>query len=197
MPRAILRHRVLICLLSLFSLIPAFAGPGAGAQVTPSVPNLRIAVLPPQAGLLAVEGERFSPGGLVYIAMYDRWGVDVYQHFWTVASHGSFGPNGSQDPALGYVPAGTVNEVIALYPAATYGPNGSQDPAHGYQPGVTAVQEPAATYGPNGSQDPALGYVPAAGQASSAATCGGDLMVRAYDQRTSTWSNLIDVTAGC
>ena len=123
------------------------------------------------SALLVVEGEGFTPDGLVYIALYDRWGEDVYGHVWTIAAHGNFGVSGSQDPNLGYVPAGALDIVIDLSPATTYGPNGFQVPTTGVGSG--------------------------AGQAIAAGACGRDLMVRAYDQQAAAWSNLLDVTAQC
>lgn len=196
MSRAVIRPRVIICLLLVVSLLPQAVVPAASAQVAAPVLSQARAVTP-LSTLLLVEGHGFSPGGLVYIAVYDRWGVENHAHLWTVASPAVFGPNGSADPARGYTPAGTVHEVIDLLPSTVYGPNGSQDPALGHTPGFDAVQASAAIYGPDGSQDPALGYVPAASQETSGIACGRSLMVRAYDAEASSWSNLLDVTGGC
>jgi hypothetical protein len=188
-----IRTRVLIFLLLLVSLLPQAA---AGAQSTaPILSHARTTA--PVSTLLLIEGHGFTPGGLVYLAVYDRWGVENHAHVWTVASPAVFGPNGSADPALGYVPAGTIQETIDLFAATVYGPNGSQDPALGYTPGFDAVQASAAVYGPNGSADPALGYVPAASQLSGGTVCARSLMVRAYDAEASTWSDTIDATSGC
>jgi len=198
MPLILARNRVIICLLFLTSILPATVGPVASAQSGSSGPVLSIAAaVAPPSSLIAVIGEGFSPGGLVYIAVYDHWGVEVHEHLWTVARHAAYGPHGSQDPALGYAPSGYLNEVIDLFPATVYGPHGSQDPTQGYSGGAEAVFEPGAIYGPNGSQDPAQGYVPAGDQTQAGVACGHDLMVRAYDQQAGTWSNLVDVAGTC
>jgi hypothetical protein len=192
-----IRNRVIICLLVFVSLLPQAFVPAAGAQ-SGVAPDLRHAsALAPPSTLLVVAGDGFTPGGLVYIAVYDRWGVEVHEHGWAIASTAVFGPNGSADPALANVPGGTIHELIDLFPVTVYGENGSQDPARGYSAGSDPVQEPSATHGPNGSQDPALGYVPAGDQATSGRVCERNLMVRAYDAEASAWSDLIDVTAGC
>lgn len=49
-------------------------------------------------------------------------------------------------------------------------------------------------YGPNGSQDSAVGYKEGAAFASM---CGATVMVRAFDQVSDSWSNLLDVDADC
>jgi hypothetical protein len=196
MPLIVARNRVIICLLFLLSVLPGALISPASAQTTVRTPVLASAVAPP-TGLIAVQGQHFTPGGLVYIAVYDRWGVDVHVHLWTIAAGEQFGPNGSMDPAQGYIAAGSLAEVIDLFPATVYGPNGSMDPAQGYSSGRAAAPEPEAIYGPNGSQDPAQGYVPAGEQAEAGVTCGRDLMIRAYDQQAATWSNVVDVVAGC
>ena len=142
------------------------------AQVSRSTPVLSVAdavVLP--SNLIKVEGEGFTPDGDVYIALYDRWGERVYGHVWAIAAHGNYGVSGSEDPQLGYVPAGALDVVIDLSPITVYGPSGFQIPTIGVRTGAE--------------------------QASATGACGRDLMVRAYDQQAATWSNLLDVTARC
>jgi hypothetical protein len=190
-------QRVLIGLLVLISLLSHVLSPTASARDTSSpVLSVATAVALPST-LISVQGDGFSSGGLVYLAVYDRWGTELHDHVWTVASTAHYGTNGSADPAQGYVPAGTIDAVIDLYPATVYGTNGSQDPAQGFRQSVDAVPAPAAIYGPNGSQDPAQGYVPGVDQVTVGVSCGRDLMVRAYDQQGATWSNLLDIRAAC
>jgi hypothetical protein len=158
---------LLILLSSWVSSIPA----GAHTQLT--LPTLvPVTIVAPPSGLVAIQGEGFSPGGLVTIAVYDGEGEDMRQHVWTVASAAVHGPNGSADPAQGYAAAGSIDEVIAIAPDTVYGPNGSQDPAQGYSGGDHA-------------------------RGGSTGSCSQDLIVRGYDQRTSTWSNPIDVIVSC
>jgi len=170
MPFLLSRSRLLVTLLTLTALISwAPAAIAQGERSSPVLSNAAVVALP--SVLLVVEGEGFTPDGLVYIAIYDRWGEDVYGHVWVIAAHGNFGVSGSQDPNLGYVPAGALDIVIDLSPATTYGPNGFQVPTTGVGSG--------------------------ADQAIAAGGCGRDLMVRAYDQQAAAWSNLLDVTAQC
>jgi hypothetical protein len=170
MPFLLSRSRLLVCLLFVIAFLPE--GTTAIAQVDGSSPNLSNAsVAGRPLTLVVVEGEGFTPDGLVYVVVYDRWGEDVYGHVWATAAHGNFGVSGSQDPNLGYIAAGTLDIVIDLSPAVTYSPNGFQIPTTGVGLG--------------------------AGQAIAAGACGRDLMVRAYDQQSAAWSNLLDVTAQC
>jgi hypothetical protein len=166
------RNRLLVCLVFLSMLLPEVAVSTATAQVDRSRPVLSYAAtvtLP--ATMVTVAGEGFTPGGPVIIAVYDRWGVNVYENVWTTAADGTERGTSSQNADLGDVPTGAIDEVIALFPVAVDGPNGSQDPDQDFMPGV---------------DQPIIGFV-----------CGRDLMVRAYDQRSATWSNVLDVTASC
>src|SRR5215211_3903572 len=116
MPLIISHQRVIICLLFLISFLPHALVPAASAQGTGSpVLSIASAVALPST-LLTVQGDGFSAGGLVYLAIYDRWGVEVHEHVWTVASITHFGANGSIDPAQGYVAAGSINELFDLAP---------------------------------------------------------------------------------
>jgi hypothetical protein len=199
MPLILARNRVIICLLFLMSILPSSLAPSAAAQSTATAPVLaRAAAIAPPTMAITVVGHGFSPGGLVYVAIYDRWGVDQYNHVWVTATSTAYMPTSSIDPGLSsHVVAGSVRIVIDLFPEIAYGPNGFQDPAQGYTGGADAVQAPGAIYGPHGSQDPAQGYVPASDQAQAGVACGRDLMVRAYDQQAATWSNVVDVAGTC
>ncbi len=166
------RNRTLVFLLVLTVFLPQSRVSTATQQVIRSMPVLSIAAaVGPPATMVRVAGEGFTPGGRVYIAVYDRWGVDVYENVWTTATDGTEGVTGNQNSNLGDAPAGAVDEVFTLIPIAVYGPNESQDPDQDFMPGV---------------DQPIIGF-----------TCGRDLMVRAYDQQIATWSNLLDVTPLC
>ena len=172
MPSAIVRIRVIICFLFLIPLNPILT-PGAGAQPVSVGPVLRSALtIQPSFGLVAVQGEGFTPGGLVTIVLYDRWGQDAFVPVRTVASLGQYGANGSADPAQGYVAAGTIDRTVDFLPDASYGPNGSADPAQGYVPGATA-------------------------EIVASLQCGQLLMVRAHDARSNAWTNLVDIAVAC
>ena len=88
---------------------------------------------PTQPGVFSIHGEGFSPGGSVYLSVVSTADPTMAESFWTVASSAVYGPNGSQDPANGYVAAGVISERIVLEDTTVYGPNGSQDPANGYR----------------------------------------------------------------
>jgi hypothetical protein len=172
MSATIVRTRVIICLLFLVSLNPLLT-PEAGAQPSGQYPVLRATLATrPSVGLIAVRGDGFTPGGLVSIVLYDRWGQHVYAPVRAVASLGQYGPNGSVDPANGYVAPGTIDSLVDFLPGETFGPNGSADPANGY------------THGNADSLTTGL-------------ACGSQLMVRANDARTDTWTDLVDIEVGC
>ena len=115
----------------------------SSAQTASALPILNNAVVSTIApGVIEVSGERFSPGGLVYIALYDGWGEMLHETRWVASSPTVYGPNGSQDPAQGYVAGSDGGEAFAI-------------------------------------------------------ACDAPLMVRAFDQRTTSWSNLLDVDSGC
>jgi hypothetical protein len=171
MSHLISRPRVIICLLFLMSLLPSAFIPGASAQGAGSpVLSITSAVARPST-LLTVQGDGFSPGGLVHLVITDPVLATIRTDRWIVASTPQYGTNGSQDPVQGYVPAGSVIEVIDLFPAAMYGTNGSQDPARGYV---------------SGSESAALG-----------AGCGEDLVIWAYDLSTKTWSSPFAFRSTC
>lgn len=171
------------------------------AQLSPATSPLRIDVSPARSpGSVIVTGHGFTPGGEVYIALYDQWGMQLHETRWINASRTVYGPNGSRDPANGYDRGGTVNETFGAS-ETVYGPNGSQDPANGYVRGTsdtTIVGGSETVYGPNGSQDPATGFVQGEpGREIAGSLCGTAVMVRTYDEQTATWSDMLDVDVGC
>lgn len=193
-----LHSKLLVCFLVLFGFglgnLPTFAT----AQSASAIPVLTSAIASAVApGAIEVNGERFSPGGLVYIALYDGWGTTLHETRWVASSPTVYGVNGSQDPAQGHVQGGQIREAFVTSREPVYGANGNQDPAQGYIAGDEGFQAHEAVYGPNGSQDPAQGYVAGDDSQERAAACAAPLMVRAFDQQTASWSNLLDVDSGC
>lgn len=104
-------HALLPILLSLVLL----ASPSVGATEAGSrLPTLIVAVATsPETGRVTVSGEGFSPGGAVYVALYDRWGATRHETRWVTASPTVYGRDGSADPAAGYHRGGTLDEVFA------------------------------------------------------------------------------------
>ncbi len=121
-------------LILLVALIPQFATAASVVQ-TPYPALLSARIVSPQTGLFTIHGEGFSPGGSVYVSVVGNGNdsTGASQSFWTVATSAVYGPNGSQDPANGYVAAGVIDEQISVTGETVFGPNGSQDPANGYR----------------------------------------------------------------
>ena len=170
MPSTMWRNRTLVFLFAITVFLPQGLETTAGVVRFTPVLSIAAAMGPP-ATTIRVAGEGFTPGGRVSIAVYDRWGVDVYEHVWTTAADGTDGGSGGKNADRGDAPAGAVEEVFAVAPIVVDGPNETQDPDQDFMPGV---------------DQPIIGYA-----------CGRDLMVRAYDQQLATWSNVLDVTASC
>jgi hypothetical protein len=106
-----LRSSLLLTVLTLFAIV----SPISAAQIDDVSPRLSVTVFEtPAAGTLLVEGHDFTPGGeiKVYILAYYQGGMDHIETRSVVAADASFGPNGSADPALGYVPGGTFSETF-------------------------------------------------------------------------------------
>jgi hypothetical protein len=161
----------------------------AAAQVLPGTTPLLIAsASAPAAGTALLTGQHFTPGGEVYFALYDQWGLELHETRWVTASVTVYGANGSIDPASGYLQGGTLSELFGTA-ESVFGPNGSQDPANGY----VRVGTTESAFGPNGSQDPANGYV----ASRPGNLCGATVMARAYDVQSATWSNVSDIDVGC
>jgi hypothetical protein len=111
-----------------------------GQAFTPQISMANVTAI--ASGEVTVLGANFTPGGDVFIAIYDRWGAETYETRWTTASDNTFAANGSSDPALGFHPGGVVFETFDHL-------------------------------------------------------CEQTAMVRAYDQQTATWSNLMDIDTDC
>ncbi|MEJ7901812.1 MAG: hypothetical protein WKF63_08175 [Thermomicrobiales bacterium] len=190
--------KLVVCFLVLFGFGLTGLPGSTAAQSASTLPVISNAVASTVApGAIEVSGERFSPGGLVYVALYDQWGATLHETRWVASSSTVYGANGSQDPAQGFVAGGRIDESFAHFRQTVYGANGSQDPAQGYIAGDEGFQTREAVFGPNGSQDPAQGYVPGNSGEEFVTACDAPLMVRAFDQRTASWSNTLDVNLGC
>lgn len=165
--------KLVVCFLAMFGFSLTGLPGSTVAQSASTLPVLSSAVAIAVApGTIEVSGERFSPGGLVYIALYDGWGTTLRETRWVASSPTVYGLNGSQDPAQGFIAGGGIAESFAQVRQTVYGPNGSQDPAQGYVAGDDGAQ-------------------------ALASACDAPMMVRAYDQRTASWSNTLDVALGC
>ena len=161
-------RRPLVPLLALLGLV-AFGGTTAAAAARSAGPAAGgapvltgVVASARSPGTVAVAGEGFTPGGGVYVALYDRWGAAPRETRWTAASRAAHGPNGRADPARGFRRGGGLSEAFGVA-------CGAEAAARAYD-GATARWsnwldvDPAAArparYGPNGSADPALGFRP-------------------------------------
>src|SRR5687767_12872823 len=91
---------VLVLVLLSVLMIGSRSSQAAAVASAPSSPTLTsAAVLASEPGTISVTGEAFTPGGDVYLAIYDTWGTALHETRWTTASSAVYGPNGSMDPA--------------------------------------------------------------------------------------------------
>src|SRR5579884_1027777 len=115
------RHRFVVLLALLLGLailgsaVPlvgaaAATGSGEGARPGPRLTNA--AAAPADPGTVLVTGEGFTPGGRVYLALYDAWGVTPYPTGWLTASPTAYGQDGSRDPAAGFSSGGTIAVAV-------------------------------------------------------------------------------------
>jgi len=91
--------------------------PGGAAHNAPRLTD--VAPMPGAPDTIVLSGQGFTPGGRVYVAIYDQMGAHLYPTRWIAASAAAYGPDGSTDPALGYRPGGTLHEVFTHLCGAT------------------------------------------------------------------------------
>ena len=108
------RHPFLLlaALLGLTVLGSLAIGAEARADVTPSLTNASVRAATP--GTVWVEGFDFTPGGNVYVAIYDRWGEQLYETRWTAADSTVMGSDGTSNPLTGYTEGGFVGESFSV-----------------------------------------------------------------------------------
>jgi hypothetical protein len=105
----LIRSIVFFVILTFASFAPASP---AAAQVSAPLPvltSVTSAVNPPA---LVIRGEGFTPGGNVFLAIYDPSGEPSHVTRWTTASEPTFDMLGHDDPSLGYRPGGVVVEAF-------------------------------------------------------------------------------------
>ncbi len=177
MTRSSRHHRPIIVVISLVGFLVLGAS-AAAAPITASGtgPTLTgVATRGEPIGKLVVTGDAFTPGGLVYVAVYDRLGAVLEEADLIADGPTAPGRNGSVDPAA--------------------------EPAEGNAFGATTgrwiTADPTA-FGPNGSTDPATGYAIGGSFASAfGIPCGVTLDSRAFDRDTASWSNWANTRLGC
>lgn len=155
------RHQfvVLFALLSLMVLggtvTSAASDPASAAPILSGVVNTTGA-----PGTVTVTGKGFTSGGAVSVALYDRWSAKLHETRFTTAVPAFHGPNGSQDPAVGYSPGGILSEAFGGLCGAPV-----MVRAYDWQTAqwsnwldVESTTASPAFYGPNGGLDPAVGF---------------------------------------
>lgn len=168
------RLTTLVLILSIL-LTPSLVRHGT-VVAAPAGPRLTgYEVVGEHAVALQVIGEYFTPGGRVYVGVFDRsgsWTDEMRRDVqWPVA----VGRNGSFDPAAEPIGTGAFDSIAGQW-----------------------VSSSATFYGQNGGLDPATNYVAGgAVKAEFAFPCDGTAVVRAFDQSTSVWSNWLDPRPEC
>lgn len=100
MIRSFIHHPYLVWSFVFFSFTTLAPQPGAAqSDVQPVRSSVSASTALPDS--FVVSGNGFTPGGDVYIALYDQWGMILNETRWVAASESIHGPNGSQDPAQG------------------------------------------------------------------------------------------------
>jgi hypothetical protein len=64
-------------------------------------------------GTITVVGQSFTPGSRVYVVLYDQWGNGLSQSRWTSAQSTIYSTDRSQDTAVGFLRAGSINETFS------------------------------------------------------------------------------------
>lgn len=160
-----------VLLLAILGLVALF-GPVADAHVAShssigSGPLIHVSTAQP-LGSVRVTGDGFSPGGRVYVVLYDQWGQQLHENRWVTASATIDRIDGT---GYGSVQGGMIDETLGSS-GTIAGPHGNQDPVNQYIAG-------------NPKNEVALNL------------CGTAVMVRAYDAQTEAWTSMLDVDPGC
>jgi hypothetical protein len=177
-PRVLLAR--LLMLLVLLSSASALAGSTAAGQPAQNyLPQISLAstnvVIPGEVNVL---GANFTPGGSVFIAVYDRWGESALETRWTVASEDTLAIDNTSNPDRGFHPGGVVFETFTFADLAD-------------APG-TAAQDHTSVAGRDDIEAfPVNTTVPFDHD------CTGSAMIRAFDRQSGSWSNLLDIDINC
>jgi hypothetical protein len=159
MQRLIRFRTSFVLALALLSLVLAGTA-GAGADAAPTGPALAAVAVAP--GAIAVIGSGFTPGGQVYLAVYDAWGSPRDETRWIAASQAAYVGNGSADRGLAFVTGGTFDQrfdglcggsaLVRAYDRGTFASTPWIE--------VDLSEFRGARFGPTSSLDPARGYAP-------------------------------------
>ena len=88
-----LHHTSVVLIVSLFSMLLAVVTVDrsrvSAADAGPTLTD--VSVLASSPGTISVTGATFTPGGAVYIALYDPWGAALHETRWITASQTVYG----------------------------------------------------------------------------------------------------------
>ena len=112
-----LHSRTIRCLVLLVVLCLGSTQIASAAPAVITAPVLNTVVL--SSGLpgdIMVSGHGFTPGGRVYIALYDQWGMVLHETRWVTASTHNFQPPQDLAPGAGFSfdTSGNIAEAFPL-----------------------------------------------------------------------------------
>ena len=125
-------HRHLSLLLALVLLVllcPGSARLSTAAPIVVTGPVLNSFVASSDLpDVVTISGNGFTPGGRVYVALYDQWGAALYETRWVTASERYFQPplNLGTGDDLVFDTGGTIAEAFVIVPAVLEIAAGSQ-----------------------------------------------------------------------
>jgi hypothetical protein len=159
----------MLTVLSL--LLPGIASADAAMET----PFLTVWPAPSDTpGTIFLAGAGFTPGGLVYLALFDQQGAVPDELRLNSDTLTAYGTNGSVDPAA--EPGGRAFGAAFAF-------------------SITATPTISGRYG---SADPAVGFVHGGTIATSfTIPCGATMAVRAFDRTTGLWSTWAAADPGC
>jgi hypothetical protein len=171
----ITQDRKIVCFVLMLGLSLGGLPGSATAQHASTFPVLTSAVtISAVPDSIMVSGDGFTHGGLVHIVLHDQWGKALHETRWVTASVAAYQPPQDLAPGQGFSfdTGGNIAESFVIAVGATSQiPDGNQNPALNGSSGMLA---------------------PIPGSA-----CNAAVMVRAFDQASAIWSNLLDVDLEC
>lgn len=197
MPLIVSRNRVIVCFILLATLAVqlTWAGPVRAQPLGGPFLNLAPTALGPN-GLMSITARGFTEGETVLVVLTTANNETAVHLTTATTSDPVYGPNGSMDPAHGYVPGGYASFLLWQRTLLSVDPHGN--PSLGAGAPLTSILEvgwPVAyVYGPNDGGEPVWANL---GNQVVVVNCGSTLSLRALDVATATWSNEVPFTPRC
>ena len=121
-----------LALVLLVLLCPGSARLSTAAPIVTTGPVLNAVVASSDLpDVVTVSGNGFTPGGRVYVALYDQWGAALYETRWVTASERYFQPpvNLGTGDDLVFDTGGAIAEGFVIVPGVLDLAEGSQQNA--------------------------------------------------------------------